>query len=647
MSNPDTNGDIVVSPSVDLDAPAHRYDADDFAHGGQASCDLIMKGGITSGVVYPHAVCELATRYRLLDIGGSSAGAVAAVMTAAAEYERQCAQAGEPSPARADAGYLRISRLPAFFAEPGGIFRLFQPQPSLRAHFDAAIGAMRASKALDKALPVRVAKVLWPLVRNFPLPALAAMALALAPVWLMLPGSSASATAAALVLALAGGGLAALIASAAWAAWTATRRLPRSNFGLCSGLTAIRGDGPALTEWLHAEIQATAGLGPRAAPLTFGDLQRHRVGLSVITTELAQGRPYELSLAHAEEREDDEHFGAYHYLEREFRGLFPAEVVDAMLAASGEAVESRDGEPLIPWPAMAKLPVVVATRLSFGFPVLLQAIPLYRRDETLRTASSRAAFARCLLSDGGISSNLPIHFFDGAFPDRPTFAISLERHREARHGSDPRGRVAMFTGGPDDSADPLHAPLKARQRGIVVSPVSTVLEFASAVLHAAADWQDTLQSVQAGYRDRIVHVALKDHEGGLNLDISPAAVNRMINIGRLAGQRLLAFDLDAHRWRRFLSVTDMIEREFEEVRHRWRETGPAGLGAFRDFVERQAPRERYFPPPDREVDASWLADLQAFYDRLSELAEPDLPRRLTERARTPRPRTDLKARPRL
>ena len=29
-------------------------------------CDIVMKGGITSGVVYPLAVCELAGVYRLL-----------------------------------------------------------------------------------------------------------------------------------------------------------------------------------------------------------------------------------------------------------------------------------------------------------------------------------------------------------------------------------------------------------------------------------------------------------------------------------------------------------------------------------------------------------------------------------------------------
>ena len=52
-------------------------------------CDLIMKGGITSGVVYPFAVTGLAERYRLRGVGGSSAGAIAATLAAAAERRRQ------------------------------------------------------------------------------------------------------------------------------------------------------------------------------------------------------------------------------------------------------------------------------------------------------------------------------------------------------------------------------------------------------------------------------------------------------------------------------------------------------------------------------------------------------------------------------
>ena len=41
-------------------------------------CDLIMKGGLASGVVYGSAVNHLAKSYRFRDIAGTSAGAIAA-----------------------------------------------------------------------------------------------------------------------------------------------------------------------------------------------------------------------------------------------------------------------------------------------------------------------------------------------------------------------------------------------------------------------------------------------------------------------------------------------------------------------------------------------------------------------------------------
>jgi Patatin-like phospholipase len=45
-------------------------------------CDIVMKGGITSGVIYPLAVCQLAKTYRLRSVGGASAGAIAAAAAA-------------------------------------------------------------------------------------------------------------------------------------------------------------------------------------------------------------------------------------------------------------------------------------------------------------------------------------------------------------------------------------------------------------------------------------------------------------------------------------------------------------------------------------------------------------------------------------
>jgi hypothetical protein len=64
-----------------------EYKDGDFATPA-AVCDVIMKGGITSGVVYPLALTELAKQFRLSQVGGTSAGAIAAAAAAAAEYGR-------------------------------------------------------------------------------------------------------------------------------------------------------------------------------------------------------------------------------------------------------------------------------------------------------------------------------------------------------------------------------------------------------------------------------------------------------------------------------------------------------------------------------------------------------------------------------
>src|SRR5262245_2344439 len=51
-------------------------------------CDIVMAGGVTSGIIYPGAVSVIARRYRFRSIGGTSVGAMAAAVTGAAEYGR-------------------------------------------------------------------------------------------------------------------------------------------------------------------------------------------------------------------------------------------------------------------------------------------------------------------------------------------------------------------------------------------------------------------------------------------------------------------------------------------------------------------------------------------------------------------------------
>src|SRR5258705_369608 len=48
-------------------------------HAPSETCDVIMKGGITSAVVYPRGLAEFAKTYRLRGLGGTSAGAVGAI----------------------------------------------------------------------------------------------------------------------------------------------------------------------------------------------------------------------------------------------------------------------------------------------------------------------------------------------------------------------------------------------------------------------------------------------------------------------------------------------------------------------------------------------------------------------------------------
>jgi Patatin-like phospholipase len=69
-------------------------------------CDIVMKGGITSGVIYPLAVCELAKTYRLHSLGGASAGAIAAAAAAAAEVGGASLAGSNVHVAREESGSL-------------------------------------------------------------------------------------------------------------------------------------------------------------------------------------------------------------------------------------------------------------------------------------------------------------------------------------------------------------------------------------------------------------------------------------------------------------------------------------------------------------------------------------------------------------
>lgn len=111
-------------------------------------CDVIMKGGIASGVVYPAAGVELAKRYTLKNIGGASAGAIAAALFAAAEYRRQVQGSDE--------GFAELQALPATFGSTTSsgtsfLLGLFRPASDAKRLFSlllAFLGNDRWRKAV-------------------------------------------------------------------------------------------------------------------------------------------------------------------------------------------------------------------------------------------------------------------------------------------------------------------------------------------------------------------------------------------------------------------------------------------------------------------------------------------------------------------
>jgi hypothetical protein len=178
--------------------------------------------------------------------------------------------------------------------------------------------------------------------------------------------------------------------------------------------------------------------------------------------------------------------------------------------------------------------------MSLSFPILLSAVPLHAVDYT-RDGEPIVAHR---FSDGGITSNFPIHFFDAAIPGRPTFGIDLVKVGSLN--ADPAQNVSMPTTNRDG--------ILARTRAI-----GTLTDFVGALANTIQNWSDSMQARVPGYRDRIVAVHHTEKEGGLNLDMDSATVGLLADRGRFAGLRADNFNFENHRWVRLRSMFQTLE----------------------------------------------------------------------------------------
>jgi predicted acylesterase/phospholipase RssA len=572
-------------------------------------CDLVLTGGVTDGVIYPWAILELARAYRFKNIGGTSVGAMAAAVTAAAEYARR-------------QGFLSgfnelILKMPRKLAEdvkvPGRtrIFTLFQPASSNQRLYELFLALVTPGEVNSEPTPAtaesgptvtttssaKFVNLVRPVLHIYRRAAWRGLAwsLSLALIGaasLLFSLSEPTLTSSALhvitvaviaivflLLTLAG----VLVFVLAFIVFDfygdLVNGLVPNGFGLCTGghAAGVPNDEPSLVEWLHEGIQAAARK-TLDQPLTFRDLweapggpiqasapaatrtrKTRSIDLRMITTNLTLGRPYGLPL--------DDGTSRLFFKVKDLKPFFPESVINHLTrhskrykpAGPEDPPRARRTRSILELP-VADLPIVVAARLSLSFPVLFSAVPLWSIDYEPERKARRVR--RCRFSDGGICSNFPIHLFDAAIPKWPTFGISLTTRsvfRKAPFVWLPK----LHYQGRGDCWNRFNDQ-RSLTTGKEVAPLSRLGSFIFSIVRSGKDWDDETATRMPGVRDRVVRIYRKEEEGGLNLKLTSSQIMDFASrYGRTAGKALVEKFIDRsdsnrpsvawneHRWVRF------------------------------------------------------------------------------------------------
>jgi hypothetical protein len=347
---------------------------------------------------------------------------------------------------------------------------------------------------------------------------------------------------------------------------------------------------PALVDWLADRIDDLAGVpvsdGGAHRCLTVGQLwagsvhdvptskewiEKVRttsgarvVNLALMTTDISEGRPFRLPFVSATSPQNvDEE--SWLFCELCLRAVLPARAVDHMCEHAAEpAIPLPDlggscprhpaGPQLRSLPEPEHVPVVFLARMSMSLPGVLAAVPLYRYhriEPRLRydgwgrcsEGSPDTGAQRVLrvhwMSDGGITSNFPIHLFDNLLPLWPTFGLNLQPYPE--QATDPHGGAAATDPSQDDGyGEDLYFP---RQETVgsatFIRRVCDAAGFGAAISGTFMSWRDTMQSELPGFQGRIVNVRQAASEGGTNFFMSRRTVHRLAVRGYHAGRQIV------------------------------------------------------------------------------------------------------------
>lgn len=589
---------------------------------GLLDCDLVLKGGVASGVVFPSAVAELAKRYRFCSLGGTSAGAIAATVAAAAEFRRQRVRHNHDAAFDEEYGFSLIDGLAGELGrtEAGTrkILSLFQPAPAVAPLFRIALrsigtASLSAGSPSSRSTSSKILKVIIALFVEFYV-CLISVILGTVTIGYYL-FYNADNTIGNIINIVTFNTLGLLVIPLAIVVFRLVRMvlcLSKLRYGLCSGRgQRAAGGTEGLSEWMHRLIQDAAGLASQH-PLTFGQLwtlgashtsasttAKRQIELVLITSNLTQGLSHRLPFIEKSPQQP------LYFRRVDLIEMLPDEIVEWMISHpnQGELPLQYDEVRYHRLPAPADLPIVFGARISLSFPILLQAIPLFTIDQTGKRP------IRCWFSDGGITSNFPIHLFDAPLPARPTFCINLVRFDPDRRTSVPPqardqaeilawSRVCMATTN-EGGQRPRFNIFDAKK--------PTLPGFISAMIDTARENHDNELALLPGYRDRIVDVELDDGEGGLHLDTPPEVIEALSRRGRAAAVLLAAryggqhrqdpksggpivLDWNNHRWVRLRSVLAAIELTVLQLRLGWQQGDSLGTGSpsYKDLFDQSA-----------------------------------------------------------
>jgi hypothetical protein len=595
-------------------------------------CDIVMAGGVTSGIIYPGAVAMIARRYSFCSVAGTSVGAIAAAVTAAAEYGRR--SGSNPN------AFAEVAAVPNSLGEVARdghtrLFHLFRPQAKTKPLFALMAPLFGGGGAPSKIIGIgRATLSFWYIVLPVIVTALAGIALLAA---LHSRHFVVSVIAVFADVSLVFSVWFVMLVVFLWRHWLPAWRA--NGYGICvgnpveqCGQEPDRDEWEELTPWMHRIVQSAAGRGIADPPLTFGDLWSapartgeplggagpaapdlpaapRSIELEMIASDISRNRTMQLPFLETP--------SSIYVKTAVLRRYFPRVVAEWMNEHAGEyeeGTERPDG--MIRLPKPQDLPVVFGARLSLSFPILLCAFPLMTPDFTRRSADDRRAPLRPLwLSDGGLTSNFPIHLFDSPIPARPTFCLNLvdfdagTSNTEASEGYDAAKPVAKPIAKPSDEArtaaarpktvptgdpqpgDPVWGLVSMSKGNRFTPPAFTsfdsgagtgVISFFLNVVNTARSWSDNQLLIAPGVRDRVADIALRADEGGLNLDMDANVIADLDLRGRAAGLLISArFDPGTtvdpetggvnaevfanHRWvryRNFMAAFQDISRRF-------------------------------------------------------------------------------------